>query len=84
MRQINKWYDEQHDLVVLFLPLPKDTDGAITINEDGTYTAVIADGLCPEKKLKAYRHALNHIENGDLDDGKIVQDIEKRCHDAES
>ena len=55
----------------------------ITINEDCSYTAIIAANRCQAKQKKAYRHALDHIEHNELEDGVDVQQAEKRCHDAE-
>ena len=63
--------------------LPKDVDEVITINEDCSYTAIIAENRCQDKQRKAYRHAVSHIEHNELEDGVDVQQAEKRCHDAE-
>ena len=81
---MKKWYDEKHNLTIVYMSLPKNVDEAVTINEDCSYTAVIAENRCQAAQQEAYRHVLKHIENNDLEDGNIVQEVEKRCHDAES
>lgn len=55
------------------------TNEAVTENEDGSYTIFINDQLCEEKRLKSFRHALNHIENFDFEKGD-VQKIELESH----
>lgn len=81
---MKKWYDEKHNLTIVYMSLPKDVDEVITINEDCSYTAIIAENRCQDKQKKAYEHAVSHIDHDDFEDGKYVQIIEKRCHDAES
>ena len=78
---MKKWYDEKHDLTIVYMNLPKDVDEVMTINSDCSYTAIINECCCPSKQLKAYRHILKHIENNDLEDGKDVQQIRKETHD---
>ena len=80
---MKKWYDEKHDLTIVYMNLPKDVDEVLTINEDCSYTAIIAENRCQDKQRKAYRHAVSHIEHNELEDGVDVQQAEKRCHDAE-
>lgn len=80
---MKKWYDEKHDLTIVYMNLPKDVDEVLTINEDCSYTAIIAENRCQAKQRKAYRHAVSHIEHNELEDGVDVQQAEKRCHDAE-
>lgn len=79
---MKKWYDEKHDLTIVYMNLPKNVDEAITANSDGSYTAVISDRICEKRQLEAYKHALKHIENNDLEDGKVVQELEKKCREA--
>lgn len=81
---MKKWYDEKHNLTIVYMNLPKDVDEVLTVNEDCSYTAFIAENRCEAKQKKAYRHAVWHINHEDMEDGKEVQEIEKRCHDAES
>lgn len=77
---MKKWYDEEHDLTIVYMSLPKDADEILTVNEDNSYTAVIAENRCRSRQLKAYKHVLKHIENNDLEDGKDVQQVEKEAH----
>jgi len=77
---MKKWYDEKHDLTIVYMSLPKDVDEVMTINSDCSYTAIINDHCCQSKQLKAYKHVLKHIENNDLEDGKDVQQIERETH----
>jgi hypothetical protein len=57
------------------------TKELITESPDGNYTVLIDERLDDDSALKRYYHALNHIENGDLDtrDGD-VQKIEIDAH----
>ena len=79
---MNRWYDEQHDLTIVFLALPMNVDGVITVNDDCSYTAFINNKKCPDRQAQAYKHALEHIKNGDFRDGN-VQEIEKKAHGKE-
>lgn len=55
---------------------------AVTENEDGSYTIFINERLCEEKRLKSFRHALNHITNFDFEK-EDVQEIEYEAHTDE-
>lgn len=52
-------------------------------NEDGSYTVLINAKLSKDGQLKAYQHALNHIENGDFEKSD-VQSIEFRAHELKT
>lgn len=52
-------------------------------NEDGSYTVLINAKLSQDSQLKAYRHALNHINNGDFDKTD-VQNIELQAHEVKT
>ena len=77
---MKKWYDEKHDLTIVYMSLPKDVDEVMTINSDCSYTAIINESCCQSRQLNAYKHVLKHIQNNDLEDGKDVQQIEKEAH----
>lgn len=49
-------------------------------NEDDTYTVLINAKLSQDGQLKAYQHALSHIENKDFEKSD-VQDIELKAHE---
>lgn len=53
---------------------------AVTENEDGSYTIFVNNNLCESKRIRAIKHAIDHIKNGDF--GKSdVQKIEKVSHE---
>lgn len=52
---------------VFFMDFPNTkVDEMVTLNEDGSYSVFINSRLSHEGALKAYKHALNHIKNGDF------------------
>lgn len=73
------WYDEKHDAVVAYMPLPLEVHEAVTPNADGTHTVIINDQITEEQARKAYRHALHHIEADDFGSGASAQMLEKRA-----
>ena len=52
---------------------------AITENSDGTYTIFLNARMSYERQLKAYQHALKHIQNDDFQKPD-VQQIESIAH----
>lgn len=68
------------DVYVYTLPLPPKVREIVTPCIGG-YTVYLSDRLDDAHRLKAYRHALEHIRRGDLykDD---VQRIEAEAHGA--
>lgn len=56
-----------------------ETNEAITENEDSSYTIFINNNLSMAKRLKAIRHALEHIEEKDFEKDD-VQEIEYKRH----
>ena len=53
---------------------------AVTENEDGSFTIFVNPNLCESKRIKAIKHALDHIQADDF--GKDdVQEIEKEAHE---
>lgn len=52
-------------------------------NEDGTYTILINAKLSQDGQLKAYQHALNHINNEDFEKSDI-QRIEFQAHEIKT
>lgn len=61
-----------------------DTPGKEMVlqNEDGTYTILINAKLSKDGQIKAYQHALNHINNDDFEKSD-VQSIELKAHELE-
>ncbi len=69
------------DYFVYWVPFPVDngTDGgAVTLNEDGTYSILMDERLLFNRKKakKTFRHEVEHIENEDFFNGKPIADIE--------
>ena len=70
------------DYFVFWVPFPEDngTDGgAVTPNDDGTYSILMDEKLlCQMRKAKkTYRHEVDHIEGDDFYNGRPIHDIEK-------
>ena len=55
---------------------------AYVVLKDGHYTVIINDQLSPVAKMRAYRHEVNHIMNGDFERSCSVDLIEIRAHSA--
>ena len=55
---------------------------AVTPNEDGSYTIFINDNLGPEARIRAYMHALRHIQNHDFEKSDVSA-IELDAHDID-
>lgn len=75
-----KWWDSDNNVMVVCIDLPKQVDEFVTANEDGSYTVFIRSTMTSERQHAAYEHALFHIMNGDLEDGKDVQVVERIAH----
>ncbi|WP_251392829.1 hypothetical protein [Mediterraneibacter agrestimuris] len=52
----------------------------VTENEDGSFTIFVNSNLCESKRLKAIKHAFQHIMNRDFEQSN-VQEIESYAHD---
>lgn len=69
------------DYFVFWVPFPEDngTDGgAVTPNDDGTFSILMDEKLLfqMKKAKKTYRHEVDHIEDDDFYNGKPIHDIE--------
>lgn len=73
--------DQNSVFVYLRNDLPPKMHEFVTPCADG-YTVYIDAKLDHEHQLRAYNHALKHIENGDydIDTGISVSDIEMKAH----
>lgn len=58
---------------------PNSGNEMVIKNEDGTYTILINAKLSDQGRIKAYKHALKHIESEDFEK-KHVQEIEASAH----
>lgn len=76
--------DENYVYVYLIDGMPPRTHEMVTPCADG-YTVYIDAALDNEHRIKAYEHALEHIERGDFDMDNIadVQQIEAMAHKIE-
>lgn len=64
------------------LPIPGRIQSYV-VKKDDFYTIIIDESLSPEARMKAYRHELEHIENGDFDSDESTGIIEIRAHKKE-
>lgn len=76
---IREWHDGQN---IVLADMPKSVSECVTLNEDGSYTIVINEGLSEEKRYLAYQHALKHIERDDFTEYD-VQRVETGAHGQE-
>lgn len=64
------------------LPIPGRIRSYV-VRKDDFYTIIIDESLSPSARMKAYRHELEHIENGDFDSDESTGIIEIRAHKKE-
>lgn len=57
------------------LPLPMRIKG-YTVLMDDVYTIIINSNLCPDARMRAYRHEIRHIRNEDFYKRKTADSIE--------
>lgn len=74
------WWDERNGVIVVTLPLPAGVDEAVTPNEDDTHTVFLNENRPRSIRIRAYNHALGHIQRGDFGSCESVQVIEARAH----
>lgn len=71
-----KLYENDHYFVRV-IPFPVDSvGGMVTPNDDGTFMVYINANLSRERQMKALRHELKHIANGDFYNGRSIEEIE--------
>lgn len=68
------------DVNVFLINFPVKGNEMVVPNEDGSYTVFINARLSYEGQLKAYKHALKHIEEEDFQQTD-VQSIEAKAHE---
>lgn len=71
--------DDIYVHIIAMDPLVKEH---VVANADGTFSIFINDYLSPERRIKAYNHAISHITNGDFDKRIDVDIIEYEAHGA--
>lgn len=69
------------DVNVVLLDFPAPGNEMVFENEDNSFTIMINARLSYDEQLKAYRHAMRHIENDDFQK-ENVQTIEAAAHAA--
>ena len=69
------------DVNVVLLDFPAPGNEMVFENEDDSFTIMINARLSYDEQLKAYRHAMRHIENDDFQK-ENVQTIEAAAHAA--
>lgn len=67
------------DVNVILLDFPNNQKEMVVSNEDGSYTILINAKLSHEAQLRAYNHALKHINDDDFKK-MDVQEIETQAH----
>lgn len=67
------------DVNVILLNFPNKGREIVVENEDGSYTILINSKLSHEGQLKAYEHAMHHIQESDFQKND-VQAIEAAAH----
>lgn len=67
---------------VYVIPMPARIQ-AYTVRKDGFYTICINESLCNHARMRAYKHEMHHIRNGDFDSELSTGLLEIRAHGAE-
>lgn len=68
--------------ILLSNNFPVDQGAAVIDNFDGSYTMIISQHLCEEKRKSAIFHELTHIRRGDLNtidiEANIIETLVRR------
>lgn len=73
---MKKLYQNDHYFVRI-VPFPVDSiGGMVTPNDDGTFTIYLNANLNRERQMKAFRHELAHIANGDFWNDRSIEEVE--------
>lgn len=67
------------DVNIVLLDIDHKTNEVVTENEDGSYTVIINARLSEDGRIRAYKHAMHHINNSDFTK-ENVQQIEYDAH----
>jgi len=68
------------DVNVVFLDMPVSIPGFVKANPDTTYTIILNARHTQERRMRAYRHEMNHIINGDYDQLRDADVLEISNH----
>lgn len=72
--------EEKYNLNTQMIAMPMKVRGAVTINEDDSYTIFINKNISAEMQRQTFLHELRHIRNGDLFSEESADEIEARNH----
>lgn len=70
------------DIHVYVVPMPPRIQSYV-VRKDSVFTICISDALNDEAKMRAYRHEMFHIRNGDFDSDLSAALLEIRAHRSE-
>lgn len=68
------------EIYVKVVDLPGKVHGFTHVEPDGSYTIIVNANDCEARRMKAYRHEVDHIKRGDFDFGRDVQEVEMEAH----
>ena len=71
----------EEEITVVLAKMPGRIRAYVVLKDDH-YTVVINEALCQVARMRAYRHEVNHIMNGDFEKTTSVDLIEIRAHSA--
>lgn len=71
----------EEEITVVLAKMPARIRAYVVLKDDH-YTVVINEALSPVARMRAYRHEVNHIMNGDFEKTTSVDLIEIRAHSA--
>ena len=66
------------DYFVYLIPLPQAVEGCVRTNNDDTYTIYINSNLSLERRIKALKHELEHLNRNHLYSVEEVSSIERQ------
>ena len=69
-----------NDVYVYLIDMPYKVHEVVSPCLDGNYTVYLNSRLSYQDRVKAYNHALRHIETCDFECEEDIQTIEARAH----
>ena len=64
-----------------YVDMPTTIRSFVVSNKDTTFSIIINAKIGRDQQLRAYRHELNHIKNGDYDKKCSIDLIELAAHE---
>ena len=68
------------EIYVKVVSMPGKFHGLTHVDPDGSYTILLNENDSEARRLKAYKHELDHIRRGDFDSDAGIQQIELEAH----